>query len=364
MGSNSFGTIFRITSWGESHGKAMGVVIDGCPSGVAISEEDIAMELKKRRPGNNDYTSSRKEDDIPHILSGVFEGVTTGSPISIIVYNKDVQSRAYDEIKDIFRPSHADMTYHSKYGVRDYRGGGRASARETIASVAAGAIAKKILRHYNIDVVAYTNAISSITADTDNMNFDVIKQKKDSSSIFCPDAIATTQMISLLKDAKIKGDSLGGVVGFQVEGQIRDFGDPIYDKIDAKLSFALMTIPAAKAVEIGSGFASCLSRGSDYNDAIIMEGEEVRTATNRCGGVMGGIANGMPITGRVVFKPTPSIKKPQDTVNIKKKCNQTVTLSNKFRFDPSVVVRAVAVVESMISLVLVDSLLMDRSSVL
>lgn len=323
MGSNSFGTLFRITTWGESHGPAIGVVIDGCPAGLEISEEDIFHELKKRRPGTSPYTSPRQESDQPQILSGVFEGKTTGAPISISIANRDADSRPYHAMQDVLRPGHATYTYLQKYGHVDHRGGGRASARETAARVAAGAVAKKLLARHDISIEAAL------------LDLDLEK----------------------LAQVQEEGDSLGGVIECVSTGVPAGLGDPIYDKLEAKLAYAMLSIPAARGVEFGAGFASANMRGSEHNDLFTTDIEgNVVTETNHAGGTLGGISTGMPLVFRVPFKPTSSIQKPQATLTTEK-TPTTFTLPKGSRHDPCVAIRAAPVVEAMTALVLVDALL-------
>ena len=334
MSSNSFGKIFRITTWGESHGKGIGVVIDGCPAGLAITEEEINEALQKRAPGNSPYTSPRKEKDQAEIYSGVFEGETTGAPISIIIHNHDAKPSAYEPIKDVLRPGHANFTYLQKYGVFDYQGGGRASARETACRVAAGAVAKKLLAHYGISI---TTCLTSVGHVEDP---ELIKQKLD-------------EAIQL-------GDSLGGVVSFQVTGLHVGLGDPVYEKLEANLAKAMLSLPATKGFEIGEGFQATKMHGSEHNDQFIQdENNTIVTESNHAGGTLGGISTGMPLIGRVAFKPTSSIKKTQPSLNIHgEKVN--FSLPENSRHDPCVAIRAVPVVEAMCALVLVDAILMNR----
>ena len=324
MASNSFGNLFRITTWGESHGKAIGVVIDGCPAGLAISEADIQMELGRRAPGITPYTSPRKEPDIAHIYSGVFEGLTTGTPISIIIYNADADSSSYQ--KDILRPGHANFTYLEKYGIFDYRGGGRASARETACRVAAGAVAKKLLTHFGIT---------------------------------CNARLLTP--MDKIAQAQAAGDSIGGIVEFIAQGLPAGLGDPVYEKLEANLAKAMLSIPASKGFEIGEGFRAADMRGSEHNDSFINNGGEIETRTNHAGGTLGGISTGMPLVGKVAFKPASSIAMPQETLTTSGIKNR-LELSPKARHDPCVAIRAVPVVEAMLALVLADALLMQRSA--
>lgn len=335
MSNNSFGSVFKITTWGESHGPAIGVVIDGCPAGIEIAEDEINQELAKRAPGKNPLTSPRKEDDKVQILSGTFEGKTTGAPISLLIQNKDQDKSKYEPIKNLCRPGHANFTYLEKYGIFDYQGGGRASARETACRVAAGAIAKKFLIQYGITTNAKLISIGPIS--TDNQ-----------------------KAFDLLESAKNEGDSLPGIVEFTAIGVPPGLGDPVYQKLDAKLSFAMMSIPASKGVEIGDGFNLIELKGSDSNDLFTKdENGKIITTTNHSGGILGGISNGMPIVGRVIFKATSSIKKPQETISLSGE-KEIFQLPEGSRHDPCVAIRATPVVESMLALVLADALLLNR----
>lgn len=359
MASNGFGKIFKITTWGESHGKAIGVIIDGCLAGLSITIEEINQALALRAPGKTLYTSPRKEKDRAEILSGVFEGKTTGAPISIIIYNEDIDSEKYAPIKDLLRPGHANYTYLEKYGIFDHRGGGRSSARETACRVVAGVFARKILKYQGIHLLAYIKQMNTVIANIDIEDFPLLQTLTYDSPLFCPDIAATESMINLIEKAKIEGDSLGGVVEFIAINMPVGFGDPIYEKLEARLAYAMMSIPATKGFEIGSGFASASMRGSEHNDIFIKKNNKVETQTNHAGGVLGGISNGMPIIGRVAFKPPSSIMKPQKTLttNGESSCFQLPTGS---RHDPCVAIRAVPVVEAMLSLVLVDALLLNK----
>jgi chorismate synthase len=361
MASNSFGTLFRITTWGESHGKAIGVVIDGCPAGIEIDNFSISEELNSRAPGKSVYTSPRIEPDQPEILSGVFEGKTTGAPISILIYNKNADSTKYAPIKDLLRPGHANYTFLEKYGIFDYRGGGRASARETACRVAAGAIAKKFLKHYNIDVLAYIKQIGEIDAIIAPSDTPLLRSQISNSPINCPDPKATQLISALIEKTKSEGDSVGGLVEFFIPSLPVGLGDPVYEKIEAKLASAMLSIPASKGFEIGSGLKSVAMFGSSHNDAFICKNGEVRTETNHAGGTLGGITTGMPVIGRVAFKPASSIKLPQKTLTLNKE-EKTFQLPEGSKHDPCVAIRAVPVVEAMVALVLADSILLNRSS--
>jgi chorismate synthase len=347
---DSFGQLFRITTWGESHGGGVGVVVDGCPAGLELSEADIQPELDRRRPGQSKITTQRKEEDRAQILSGVFEGKTLGSAISILVWNEDARPEAYDDMKDLFRPSHADYTYEAKYGFRNWQGGGRASARETIGRVAAGAIAKKILeRHYGVRTVAYVSQVHEIEARVDPGT--VTSVDVDANIVRCPDAEAAERMIQRIEEARKVGDSLGGVVGAVVRGCPPGLGEPVFDKLTADLAKALMSLPATRGVEFGMGFAATRLTGSQHNDPFVFRDNRVRAPSNRSGGIQGGISNGEDILLRVAFKPTATIIQPQQTVDRE---GRAVQLKARGRHDPCVLPRAIPMVEAMINLVLVD----------
>lgn len=357
MPSNSFGQLFRITTFGESHGPAMGVVIDGCPAGIPITKDEIDTQLALRKPGTSPYTSPRAEDDLCELLSGVFEGVTTGAPIAILIRNKDADPNAYTSMKDLYRPGHANFTYLQKYGIFDYRGGGRSSARETVARVAAGALAKKLLAHYEIDCVAYVAEIGGIAIE--EPDFHELRAKTYSSPIFCPDAHKAKQIMELIERVKNEGDSLGGIIGC-VAHLPAGLGEPIYSKLEALLAHAMLSLPATKGFEIGSGFAAARMRGSENNDGFTTDAEGyVHTSTNFSGGTLGGISTGSPLHFRVAFKPTSSIKKPQETVNLNGE-KEIFQLPEAGRHDPCVAIRAVPIVEAMTALVLADAVLMNR----
>lgn len=359
MASNAFGTLFRITTWGESHGKAIGVVIDGCPAGLFISEEEINEGLSRRAPGKNAYTSPRAEADKGEILSGVFEGKTTGAPISIIIYNRDADSSKYDPIKHLLRPGHANYTYLKKYGIFDYRGGGRSSARETACRVAAGVIAKKLIAHYGIRLVAFIKQIGVIETQASIDSFEELSTLVYSSPIFCPDKLQEQKMLELIKIAKEEGDSVGGIVECFVESPLIGLGDPVYEKLEAKLAKAMMSIPASKGFEIGAGFGAVSMSGSEHNDAFVIKDSKAATQTNHSGGVLGGISTGMPLITRTAFKPTSSIMKPQKTLTLSEE-EALFHLPVGSRHDPCVAIRAVPVVEAMTAIVLADALLINR----
>lgn len=354
MGSHSFGSFFRITTWGESHGPAIGVVIDGCPAGLELSEDDLISDLKRRSPGQSAVTSPRKEDDLPEILSGVFKGMTTGAPICILIRNKNQDSSAYQALEHLLRPGHADFTYWAKYGIYDHRGGGRASARETACRVAAGAVAKKLLKHWGIACYAYLVQMGSLKAQ----NLSDFHRTYE-SAVYCPDVAMSEQMVQLICSIKEQGDSLGGVVEFRAEGLPVGIGDPVYEKLEANLADAMLSIPATKGFEIGEGFQAAEMRGSDHNDPFISSEGSIQPSSNHAGGILGGISTGLPLTGRVAFKPTSSIRKPQSTVTRQGE-QTTLELSSQARHDPCVAIRAVPVVEAMLALVLVDAMLMNR----
>lgn len=361
MGSNSFGNIFKITTWGESHGKAIGVVIDGCPAGLEISVEEINRELAKRAPGQNPYTSPRGEKDMAEILSGVFEGKTTGTPLSIIVPNKDADSSKYEPIKDLLRPGHANFTYLEKYGIFDYRGGGRSSARETIARVAAGAVAKKLLQYYDIHVAAYIKQIGAVESATDLSELSTLVERISTSPLFCPDKKKEQEMIEIIEKAKSEGDSLGGVIEFIAWNLPSGLGDPIYEKLEANLAKAMLTLPATKGFEIGHGFEAASMKGSTHNDSFKSENGKIGTESNHAGGTLGGISTGFPLIGRVAFKPTSSIKKLQTTATISGESAE-FKLPEGSRHDPCVAIRAAPIVEAMLALVLADAILLNRAA--
>ena len=361
MGS-SFGHLFRITTWGESHGPAVGVVVDGCPPGVPLDEADLQAELDRRRPGQSRITTQRAESDRAEILSGVFEGCTTGTAIHILVRNQDARSRDYDEMRTAYRPSHADYTYSAKYGRRDWRGGGRASARETVGRVAAGAIAAKVLRlSCGAEVVSYVKQVSDVDAavDADSVTRDAV----EAHITRCPDPAAAAAMQERIERARKAGDSLGGVVEAVARGVPPGLGEPVFDKLDADLAKALLSLPACRGFEIGSGFAGTRMTGSTHNDLFYLDrdhpdGARVRTRSNRSGGVQGGISNGEAIVVRAAFKPTATILRPQQTVD---EAGNEITLKPRGRHDPCVLPRAVPLVDAMFNLVLADHLLRHRA---
>lgn len=364
MASNSFGTIFRITTWGESHGKAIGVVIDGCPAGLLLNESMINDELIWRIPGVKSFTSPRKEPDQAEILSGVFEGRTTGAPISIIIWNRDAQSQHYEALRHVLRPGHANYTYQMKYGNFDYRGGGRASARETACRVTAGAVAKQLLSDAGVFVVASLRSVGAIESDfmlsDEGVLYRELQKKVRESPLFCPDTCTTAKMQTVLTEAMQQKDSLGGVVEAVAFNVPLGWGDPVYEKLEANLARAMLSIPASKGFEIGEGFNATKMKGSQHNDRFYAADNQVRLSSNHAGGTLGGISNGMPIIIRVPFKPTSSIGISQSTVDFKGE-SQTISLPEGSRHDPCVAIRAVPVVEAMLALVLADAMLLDRS---
>lgn len=359
MASNSFGKMFRITSWGESHGKAVGVVIDGCPAGIEITEDEINQQLEKRAPGKSLHTSPRAEKDQAEIYSGVFEGKTTGAPISIIIPNVNADLSKYEPIKHLLRPGHANYTYIEKYGVFDHRGGGRASARETACRVAAGAVAKKLLKQYDIEPLAYIKEIAGVMATIDYIDLMNHSKTINESPLFCPDPIATKQMIQKIEEARSNLDSVGGIVELFVENIATGLGDPVYEKLEAALASAFMSIPASKGCEIGAGFEAARMNGSTHNDSFAIRDGQVRTSTNHGGGTLGGISTGMPLVARVAFKPTSSIMQVQQTVDLDGQ-SAKLELPEGSRHDPCVAIRAVPVVEAMAALVIADALLYNR----
>ncbi len=353
--SNTFGNLFKITTWGESHGSAIGVVIDGCPAGIKVSAKDIQKDLDRRKPGQSKITTQRKEDDQVEILSGIFEGKTLGTPISLMIRNKDHKSCDYAEVKEKYRPSHADFTYDAKYGIRDYRGGGRASARETIGRVASGVIAKKILK--KTEAVAYVKQIHKVKADVNPAK--VTAKQVESNIVRCPDAKTAKKMISAIEKAGKAGDSLGGIIECVIHNVPVGLGSPVFDKLEARLAKAMLSIPAVKGFEIGSGFNSVTMMGSEHNDEMSVKNGKMTTKTNNAGGIVGGITNGMDIIFRVAFKPTATIFKKQSTIT---SAGKNTTLKMSGRHDPCVLPRAVPIVEAMASLVLADEYLIQKTS--
>lgn len=358
MPGNSFGQLFRITTCGESHGGALGVIVDGCPPGLAISHEDIQKELDRRRPGQSVLTTPRSEKDTIHILSGLSDGITTGTPILLLAYNEDVRSQDYKELKKLFRPSHADYTYLAKYGMRDWRGSGRASARETLARVAAGAIAQKFLKEkLGATFTSYVEQVGAIQTLIDHDR--VTRKLIDASMVRCPDPKTAARMIRLIKKVKAEKDSIGGVIKGVVRQVPKGLGEPVFDKLHADLGKAMLSINAVKGFEIGSGFSGVKLRGSEHNDEFIKNRTGgIRTKTNNAGGILGGISNGETIYFRVAFKPVATIGKKQHTVTTR---GQSATLEAAGRHDPCVVPRAVPIVDAMAALVLMDHYLRHKA---
>lgn len=354
--SNSYGTLFKISTFGESHGPAIGVILDGCPAGLEIDEAFIQSELDRRKPGQSRITTQRKEDDTFKILSGVFEGRSTGTPIAIVIENQDQRSKDYSHIAEAFRPSHADYTYEAKYGHRDYRGGGRSSARETAARVAAGAIAKLLLKKYGMDVQAFVSQVGDIQAPH-YTQLDL--SKTEDNIVRCPDAATAEKMIALIDQVRLDRDTIGGIVTGVIRNTPVGLGEPVFDKLHAELGKAMLSINAVKGFEYGSGFNGISLRGSQHNDEFFNEGGRIRTKTNLSGGIQGGISNGEDIYFNVAFKPVATIM--QDQPSVDKQGNE-VTVSGKGRHDPCVVPRAVPIVEAMAALVMADFLLRGRTS--
>jgi len=355
MGGNSFGEAFKISTYGESHGVAVGVVIDGCPSGVKIDLEAIQKDLSRRKPGQSSIVTQRKEEDQVIIQSGIMNGFSTGTPISLVVTNKDQKSRDYDHIKDKFRPSHADYTYAAKYGNRDYRGGGRSSARETIARVAAGAIAKELLKKEGIEIYAYVSQVGSLklSKSIQELGYQAIEE----NIVRCPDPQLADQMIDFIKEVRKDGDTVGGLISCDILNVPVGLGEPVFDKLHADLGKAMLSINAVKGFEYGSGFDAVEMRGSEHNDIFENSGDKVVTTSNYSGGIQGGISNGMPINFKVAFKPVATIMKDQNSID---KEGNAVTVSGKGRHDPCVVPRAVPIVEAMAALVIADHYLRSR----
>ncbi|MCB0517408.1 MAG: chorismate synthase [Lewinellaceae bacterium] len=357
MAGNTFGQVFRITTFGESHGLAIGAVIDGCPAGVAIDENYIQREMDRRRPGQSSIVTQRKESDQVEILSGVFEGKTTGMPIALLIKNEDARSKDYGHIADKFRPSHADYTYYSKYGIRDYRGGGRSSARETAARVAAGAIAKLLLKHLNIEIQAFVSRVGELALAKNYQELDL--SQVETNDVRCPDTATAEQMEALIKQVRKAGDTIGGVVSCVIKGCPAGLGEPVFDKLHADLGKAMLSINACKGFEIGSGFGSVAMRGSVHNDVFENLEGKITTRTNNSGGIQGGISNGMDIYFSAAFKPVATIVQAQDSLN---EAGEKVTVEGKGRHDPCVVPRAVPIVEAMAALVLADHLLRQNTA--
>lgn len=359
MAGNSFGQLFRITTFGESHGPAIGVVIDGCPAGLVFDQEFIQKQLSRRRPGQSDLTTKRDEADQLEVLSGVFEGKTTGTPLSLLIRNKDARSGDYDALKDVYRPSHADFTYEAKYGIRDHRGGGRSSARETAARVAAGALAQLLLLASGIRITAYVSAVGKVQFIEEPTAEQLLTL--DKQAVRCPEPKAAAQMEAAIAEAKAAGDSLGGVIRLLITGVPPGLGEPVFDKLEADLAKAMLSINAVKGFEVGDGFAAAAAKGSEMNDSFYSDLGKVRTATNHSGGIQGGISNGETIHCRIAFKPVATIQQKQNSID---KSGNSISLEAKGRHDPCVVPRAVPIVEAMAALVLADHLLRQRSATL
>ncbi|MCB0663021.1 MAG: chorismate synthase [Saprospiraceae bacterium] len=357
MAGSSFGKIFKISTFGESHGKAIGVVIDGCPSGILLNEEIIQYDLDRRRPGQSRIVTQRKEKDQAKILSGVFEGKTLGTPIAILIENEDAKSTDYDHIAKQFRPSHADFTWDVKFGIRDYRGGGRSSARETAARVAAGAVAKQVLAHFGIEILSYVSSIHHLSIEKDERNWTA--NQVDANIVRCPDAALAQKMEDLIVQTRKDGDSIGGVVTTSINEVPAGWGEPVFDKLSADLGKAILSINACKGFEIGSGFAGTRLKGSEHNDIFTMKDGKVVTRTNFSGGVQGGISNGMEIYFKAAFKPTATLMMDQPSID---EDGNEVVVSGKGRHDPCVLPRAVPIVEAMTALVLADHALIARTN--
>lgn len=358
MAGSSIGTIFRVTTAGESHGPGYAVIVDGVPAGLDLSPADIQRDLDRRRPGQSEVTTARDESDQAEILSGVFEGKTTGAPVAILVRNKDQRSRDYSEIKNKFRPGHADFTYQAKYGIRDHRGGGRSSARETLTRVAAGAIAKKLLAGSAMKVIAYTRQVGPISLEQVNIH-SIDQEQVEASLVRCPDPQTSEKMIELISQVKSEGDSVGGVAEIVVSNPLPGLGEPVFDKLKADLGKALFSIPAVTGVEFGAGFQAAQMRGSEHNDEFIAKGKSTVTKTNRHGGILGGLSSGMPIVIRCAVKPTSSIGKPQSTVDTQ---NRETNILVEGRHDPCLLPRFVPVAEAMVAIVLADHILRQQAS--
>ena len=355
MAGSSFGTAFRISTFGESHGVAIGVTIDGCPAGLALDQEAVQHELDRRRPGQSIIVTQRKESDTVKVLSGVFEGKTTGTPIGMVIYNADARSKDYSHIADKYRPSHADFTFDQKYGHRDYRGGGRSSARETAARVAAGAVAKQLLQTQGIDIRAYVSQVGDLVLARPYHELDLARAEHN--DVRCPDPVLAERMVARIKEVRKAGDTIGGTVSAVVRGCPVGLGEPVFDKLHADLAKAMLSINACKGFEYGSGFAGVTMRGSAHNDAFFRDGDTISTRTNHSGGIQGGISNGQDIYFRTAFKPVATIVPPQESVD---RSGETTEVAGKGRHDPCVVPRAVPIVEAMTALVLADHWLRQR----
>ncbi len=357
MGS-SIGELYKLTTFGESHGEMIGGVIDGCPSGLTIDFKAIQNDLDRRKPGQSKITTSRKEDDKVKYLSGIFEGVTTGAPIGFVIKNNNTRSKDYSDIKDIYRPSHADYTYDKKYGFRDYRGGGRSSARETACRVVAGGIAKQLLKHYKIDILAYVSSVGNFQIGNQSLDIDELRKNSSTNIVRCPEIFVAEKMIDLISKLKSKGDSVGGQISCLIKGVPFGLGDPVFDKLHADFAKAMLSINAVKGFDYGSGFEGSKMLGSEHNDVFESKDGVVTTLTNYSGGIQGGISNGQPIYFKVAFKPVATILTKQKSIN---KNSENIELKAKGRHDPCVVPRAVPIVEAMAALVLIDHLLRHRT---
>ncbi len=355
MSGNTFGSLFKITSFGESHGKAVGGVIEGVMPGLEFDEQFIQNELNRRKPGQSIITTPRDEDDKVEFLSGVFEGKTTGTPIGFVVWNKDQRSKDYSNIKDVYRPSHADYTYQEKYGIRDFRGGGRASARETVSRVVAGAVAKLMLRKYGVSIQAYTSSVGKVKVEKPYYELDL--SKTESNIVRCPDPHVAEKMISYIDEVRKEKDSVGGVITCVLKDVPVGLGEPVFSKLHAELGKAMLSINAVKGFEYGMGFEAATLKGSQHNDEFYMKGDKVRTKTNHSGGILGGISNGEDIYFNVAFKPVATILKEQHTVT---KDGREVISTVKGRHDPCVLPRAVPIVEAMAAMVVVDMILYNK----
>ncbi len=353
MSGSTIGNILKITTWGESHGKGLGVVVDGCPAGIVLNEEIIQKDMDRRKPGANKYGTKRQEGDKIQILSGVFEGKTTGTPISMAVFNEDQRSRDYSNIMNVYRPGHADMGFDKKYGFRDYRGGGRSSGRETLARVAGGVVAKQLLSEIGIEINAYTKSIGNIEISKVNLS------ERDNNPLYMPDAQAAENASALLDEAMKRCDSVGGVIECVATGLPIGIGEPVFDKLDSSLAKAIMSIGAVKGIEFGAGFKAAESYGSTNNDKMYMDNNFIKKETNYSGGVLGGMSDGADLIFRAAFKPTPSIAQPQKTIT---NSNEDTEITIKGRHDPIVVPRAVVVVEAMTAITLADLLLMNMTA--
>lgn len=355
--ASTFGTLFRISTWGESHGPSVGVVIDGCPPRIPLTAEEIQVELDRRRPGQSKIVTQRKEADSVEILSGVQDGVTLGTPIALLVRNQDQRSRDYDEMRTKYRPSHADFAYDQKYGVRAWSGGGRASARETIGRVAAGAVAQKVLAGMGIEIVAWVEKVQHLTATVDSLT--VTREQVEANIVRCPDGTIAERMIEHIEEIRKAGDSVGGVIGCVARGVPAGWGEPVFDKLEADLAKAVMSLPACKGFEIGGGFGMTEFRGTEVNDEFEADEEKrVSTRSNFSGGIQGGISNGMPVLLRTAFKPTATVMREQHTVTTE---HENTTLAGRGRHDPCVLPRAIPMVEAMVALVLIDHALRQRA---